>query len=223
MADKPKYLLGKGELLAKEIAPPGKPQKKAHPYSYAEVRERLTPRLSLVSRRVAELPQEACPDDQSVAAVVLHPAYLAKSFFPERLFATMGFESLGSKPVHIKPSKGAKTKDVDGKKIEIESPTVEIFVAGRRHSFQRWADVTQANDPRFGRVDVLEEEMIRIEDVRVITSKERLKPLVSTTDFPLMEVVLHSGADFVLRGFRDYLKTFDIAVDLDRRIEAQNL
>lgn len=223
MADKPKYLLGKGELLAKEIAPPRKPQKKVDPYSYAEVRERLTPRLTLVSKRVAELPPEACPDDQSVAAVVLHPAYLAKSFFPERLFATMGLESLGSKPINVKPSKGAKTKEVHGKKIEIESPTVEIFVSGRRKFFQRWAEVTEESDPRFNGIDVLKEEMIRIEDVRVLTAKERLKPLVSATDFPLMEVVLHSGADFVLRGFRDYLKTLDIDVDLDRRIEAQNL
>jgi hypothetical protein len=222
MATRPRYLLGKGELLATEVPGPKKPQTKAHPYTFSEARERLGPRLETVSTGLAALPREACPGDQSVAAVVLHPSYLAKSYFPERLFAAVGLEALGSKPVQVKPTKGAKTKEVHGKKVEIESPTVEIFVAGKRRSFEQWAQVT-GQAARVVTPEVFQEELIRIEDVRVVPPQERLKPLISKTDNPLMEIVLHSGEDFVLQGFEAYLRTLDIGVDLDRRIDAQNL
>jgi hypothetical protein len=40
---------------------------------------------------------------------------------------------------------------------------------------------------------------------------------------PLLEVVLHRSDAFVLEGFRDYLKGLGVKVDLDRRIQVQNL
>src|SRR5437868_9804888 len=123
MADQPKYLLGNGELLASEIAAPKKPQTKVHPYTYAEARERLAPRLTLAARNIAKLPAEACPNDRSVAAIVLHPKYIAKSFFPERLLSAIGLESVGSKPVLLKPQKGGTKKKVEGKAVEIDSPS----------------------------------------------------------------------------------------------------
>jgi hypothetical protein len=43
----------------------------------------------------------------------------------------------------------------------------------------------------------------------------------SETDNPLLEVVLHSGEDYVLEGFRDYLLNLDVPLNLDRRIRVQ--
>jgi hypothetical protein len=224
MAEQPKYLLGNGELLASEIAAPKKPQEKKHPYTYAEARERLAPRLSLAARSIARLPAAACPNDRSVAAVVLHPKYIAKSFFPERLFSAIGLESVGSKPVLLKPTRGATTKKVEGKAVEVESPSTQLFVAGRRRAFARWAEALESAEPaQLQLAEIFHDELIRFEDVRFITPEERLKPLTSKNDNPLMEVVLHSADDEVLEGFETYLATFDVRVDLGRRIEVQNL
>lgn len=223
MAERPKYLLGNGELLATEIEPPKKPQNKAHPYTYEQARELLTPRLKATVRSIDRLPREACPNDRSVAAVVLHPKYLAKSYFPERLFSAIGLEPVGSKPIYIKPHRGAAKKKVEGKQIEVESPTTQLFVAGRRRAFTRWAEMVETDEgPRHG-MEVLADELIRLEDIRFITPEERLRPLHSKTDNPLMEVVLHTVEDEVLEGFESYLKTLDVKVNLARRIEVQNL
>ena len=221
MADEPKYLLGNGELLATEIDPPKKPQNKAHPYSYAEAREILTPRLRATARSIGRLPPEACPNDRSVAAVVLHPKYIAKSYFPERLFSTIGLKPVGSKPIYVKPSKGAVKKKVEGKQVEVESASTQLFVAGKRGSFTRWAEMLEADEGPRNRMEVFHDELIRLEDVRFITPEERLRPVISKTDNPLMEVVLHSAEDEILEGFEAYLKTLDLNVNLKRRIEVQ--
>src|SRR5690349_18093802 len=210
MPEGPRYLLGNGELLASLIEAPKKPQHKAHPYSYAEAKVRLTPLLKTAVRSITRLPEEACPNDRSVAAIVLHPKYLAKSFFPDRLFSAIGLEPVGSKPVLVKPTKGASRKKVEGRETEVESPSTQLFVAGRRKAFTRWAEALEEEPRQRELVEIFHEELIRFEDIRFITPEERLKPLRSKTDNPLMEVVLHSTDDEVLEGFEKYLLTFDV-------------
>jgi len=215
------YLLGFGERLTEKIGPPKRVPSKKDLYSFGEARERLAPRIQRAVADIAKLPAAACPHDESVAAITLHPSYLAKSFFPTGLLRTVGLEPVGSRPRQVVPEKGAKIpkKKDDQPQKPIASPTADVFVSGSRRAFQRWAD-------SFARWTVEldgAEEIIRIEDVRSLSPGEKIRPMRSTTDNPLLEVVLHSGQDYILDGFREYLSGLDIAVDLDRRIQVQGL
>jgi len=67
------------------------------------------------------------------------------------------------------------------------------------------------------------DELIRIESIRSIAPAEKIRPMRSGTDNPLLEIVLHSGDDYVLEAFREYLRELDVAVNLDRRIQVQSL
>jgi hypothetical protein len=215
------YLLGFGERLTEKIDPPKKPASKKHAYSFGEARDRLAPRIQRAVADIDQLPAAACPHNESVAAITLHPSYLAKTFFPSGLLRTVGLEPVGSRPRQVIPEKGAKLekKKDDKPQKPVSSPTADLFVSGSRRAFQRWA-------ASFGRwTEDLDgaEEIIRIEDVRSLSPAEKIRPMRSKTDNPLLEVVLHSGADYILDGFREYLRGLDIAVDLDRRIQVQGL
>ena len=80
------FLLGKGERLVEDVAVARGGAPKSHPYTFSEARDRIAPMLARVVRGIDQLPDEACPNDVAVAAVTLNPEYIAKSYFPEKLF-----------------------------------------------------------------------------------------------------------------------------------------
>ena len=221
MAETRNYLLGFGERLTERIAPVKRPVSKADPYQFTEARDRLAPRISMVVREIDSLPGLACPQDECVAAVTLHPAYIAKSFFPLGLFRAVGLEPVGSRPRQIVPDKGAKKPTTEQKKegVQPTSPTADIFVAGKRQAFRRWSQNVKSWQPTREGAD----ELIRVEDVRFVAAAERIKPMRSDADAPLLEVVLHRSDEHVLEGFRDYMKSLDVVVKLDDRIEVQGM
>jgi Subtilase family len=221
MAETRNYLLGFGERLTEKIAPVKRPVTKADPYQFTEARDRLAPRISMVVREIDSLPGLACPQDECVAAVTLHPAYIAKSFFPLGLFRAVGLEPVGSRPRQIVPEKGAKKPTAAQKKEGLQplSATADLFVVGKRQAFRRWSQSVKSWQPTREGAD----ELIRVEDVRFVAPAERIKPMRSDTDAPLLEVVLHRSDEHVLEGFRDYMKSLDVPVKLDERIEVQGL
>jgi hypothetical protein len=221
MAEIRNYLLGFGERLTERIDPVKRPMKKADAYKFDEARDRLVPKIRTVVRELDMLPALACPHDECVAAVTLHPAYIAKSFFPAGLFRAVGLEPVGSKPRQIVPDKGAKKPTPEQKKegFQPPSPTADLFVVGKRQAFRRWSQtVGNWQETREGAA-----ELVRVEDVRFVDPDERIKPMRSKSDAPLLEVVLHRSDDHVLEGFRDYMKSLDVPVRLDDRIEVQGL
>ena len=221
MVETRNYLLGFGERLTEKIDPIKRPMTKVDPYQFTEARDRLAPRIEIVVRQMDNLPGLACPHDECVAAVTLHPAYIAKSFFPLGLLRSVGLEPVGSKPRQVVPEKGAKKPTAAEKKegIQPTSTTADLFVAGKRQAFRNWAQGVGAWVPsREGAP-----ELVRVENVSFVAPQERIKPMRSRTAAPLLEVVLHRSHPHVLEGFRDYMKSLDVAVRLDDRIEVQGL
>ena len=99
-----RYLIGRAELLTYPIeAPKKKPGSKAHPYTFSDARQVLLPAIESANTVFQTLPAKACVDDLAVASLVLHPAYLAKSFFPKLLLDQVGLSSVGSRTRRIKP------------------------------------------------------------------------------------------------------------------------
>ncbi|WP_263386010.1 S8 family peptidase [Granulicella arctica] len=225
MAEIKNYLLGYGERLTERLDPPKTRPNKKDPYSFTEAKVRLAPRLSTLTEEVDALPDAACPHDEAVGVITLHPAYLAKSYFPNGLFQAVGLEPIGSRTQHIVPDKGGKARkqsSLEGK-LAIPgpppTPTAEIFVAGQRAQFRSWAaTVSGWSESRAGAV-----ELVRLENVYLAPPVSRLQPVRKGKDAPLLEVVLHGSSDYVIEGFRTYMRTLDIRLDLDRRFQVDGL
>lgn len=129
-----RYLIGRGELLTYRIEAPKKaPNDKVHPYTLAEAKEIIIPEIELASAEFDRLPASACADDIAVASVVLHPAYIAKSYFPKHLLDQAGLASVGSRTRRIRPRRVTRAKAPE------EADTTELFVAGSRKSLRDFA------------------------------------------------------------------------------------
>jgi hypothetical protein len=211
MADRVNFLIGYGERLAAEIAPPLAGAPKRHPYTLSEARERLTPMLTETVNELEELPDEVCPADHTVALVTLHPTYLAKSYYPANLLRAFQLETIGSQSREVSPTKWTKAKPPD------TAVTSELFVAGLRKDFRRLANGVKSLNERTPGAD----DLIKIEEVRAPVPEEKLKPFRSDAKEPLLEVVLHAQPirqdAYIIEGFEAYLSTFGVDVDLDRR------
>lgn len=211
MAERTNFIIGYGERLASDLAAPVAGGPKAHPYTFAEARRRLAPKMKVAAEQIAALPKEVCPKDETVALVTLHPTYLAKSYYPAELLKAYALETVGSRPRAVSPDKWAR------KKPPQSAVTSELFVAGTRSHFRQLAaDIGQIRENASTAND-----LIKIEDFRTQPPEEKLKPLRSDSREPLLEVVLHAQPvvedAFILDGFEAYLKTLDVRLDLDKR------
>jgi hypothetical protein len=211
MAERGNFLIGYGERLASDIAAPLGGAPKQHPYTFAESRRRLTPKVKAAVRELEGLPRELCPGNQTVALVTLHPTYLAKSYYPAELLRAYGLETIGSRAREVAPEKWTK------KKPPASAVTSELFVAGTRPRFQHLADeIGSLREASAGAGD-----LIKIEDFRMQPTAEKLRPFRSDDDEPLMEVVLHAQPvaedAFILSGFEDYLDSLHVNADLAKR------
>ena len=218
------YLLGYGERLTERLEPPKRRLAKKDWYSFSEAKARLAPRISALAEDVEALPTAACPHDETVAVITMHPAYLAKSYFPAGLLHTLGLDAVGSRSRRVVPDKGPRPRrkmpDWENRKpTPLEQPTTEIFVGGPRTKFRRWA--TSLNNWTESWEGA--EELIRVENVYVAPAEDRLQPIRSTKDAPLLEVVLHAPEAYVIEGFRDYMGNLDVPIDLDRRFHIDGL
>lgn len=211
MAKPSNYLIGYGERLASDMAAPLGGAPKKHPYTFSEAHKRLAPKIHEAFEELSELPDELCPQDQTVALVTLHPAYIAKSYYPAELLRNYRLETIGSRSRTVSPQKWARKKPLES------AVTSELFVAGTRAHFR---DFVSGVD-RMRSTAPAADDLIKIEDFRVQPAQEKLKPFRSKEKEPLLEVVLHAQPGrqdaFILDGFEAYLRTLDIRPDLDKR------
>jgi hypothetical protein len=211
MAERTNFLIGYGERLASDMPSPAGGAPKRHPYTFGEARKRLSPKVKSAAKDLAALPDDACPGDQSVALVTLHPTYLAKTYYPADLLRAYGLDTVGSRAREVSPEKWTK------KRPPASAVTSELFVAGPRRRFGQLAfDIDRLREANPGAAD-----LIKIEDFRVQPVVEKLKPFQTDDDEPLLEVVLHAQPvaedAFILEGFEAYVQSLDLSLDLDKR------
>lgn len=220
MASDVRFLLGFGERLTESIAAPQTPHDKRDPYKLDEAQIRLSPMVKAASDALDELPSDACPRDESVAIVTLHPEYLAKSYFPDQLLREAGLRTVGSRPRAVKPEKWTKKKPPE------TAPSTDLFVAGPRSSFRHWATTISGWDESKPAL----RDLPKVEQVRAEVASDRLRSLPGDTAEYMMEVVLHASRnrydDFILEAFESYAKRLgieDVESQLDRRLYAGGL
>ena len=213
------YILGYGERLTEPIPSPRIKPTKKHPYTFDEAIERLAPQLESVTNQLYELPQLTCPNDESVAIMTLHPAYIAKSYFPGYLFKKFGLRSVGSRPKIITPQKHNK------KGKPQPSPTIDLFVAGKRSDFLNFSE----NLFEIRKDNNLSNQIIRFENIRCFAPGERIINIEDSQqdESILIETVLHLNElgqqRFILAGYNDYLESLGVQLDVHRRFEARGL
>ena len=204
MPERPNYLLGFGERLTVpiEIRRGGAPKKA--PYSFRQARSRLAPMLTSTALELQRLPENACPENEAVACLTLHPEYFAKSHFPGKFLGSAQLRSIGSRPQRIRPEKRSR-----GRK-PAEAPTTQLFVAGKRSSFHRIAE----DAPEWNPDSPVSEQLPAIERVSALTAEERIRPLPGGDEPLALEVVLHASEEpddrFILAGFKEYLEELDL-------------
>ena len=211
-----RYLIGRAELLTYPIEAPKKGGNKDHPYTLSEAKRIIVPEIEAANSIFQALSPKACADDLVVARLVLHPAYLAKSYFPKLLLNQVGLASVGSRTRRIQPRRQIQ------KKAPSEVETTELFVAGTRAAL--------GNFPAFARnlserIPVAE-QFARIETFAAMTPTDRLH-LEGINVSHVFEVGLHlppeGEASDVRVLFADYAKDCGFSVNGEFEFEAGRL
>lgn len=173
------YLIGRGELLTEPVERPLIRPTKSHPYTPKEAQDRLAPQLV---RAVAAMENQdtVAPDGVHVARFALHPAYIAKSYFPAQLLRRTGLEAVGSRDRPIRPEKHT-TQDWE----ERDFTTSEIFVAGTHASFKKLSAVLSSSSE----VPQSLEEIREIEEISTFEAPDKVRD--GDTRHGAYELVLH--------------------------------
>lgn len=175
-----RFIIGKGELLTYNIDPPPMRADKAHPYTLEQAQQILIPQIEATAAELGRLPGDACPLDIAVAKLLLHPAYVSKSYFPRAILREAGLVSVGSRTVRIKP------RDDKRKTAPEQSDTTEIFVAGSRSAFARFPALARQLDPFTAAGD----QFRQIEAFHSMLPSDRVK-LFGQDDAKVFEAGLH--------------------------------
>lgn len=188
------YLIGRGELLTEAVGRPQIKPTKAHPYTVREAQDRLAPQLAQAVGAMHDSDSVA-PDNVYVARFALHPAYIAKSYYPAQLLRQTGLEAVGSRdrPIQI----GSHTiKEWE----KHEFTTSEIFVAGTRESFERLSDLLASD----AELPSTLEEIREIEEIATFDAAQKLRPGTSSRNayelvlhLPSTRLAPHNRADFL--------------------------
>jgi len=210
MPGQPNFLLGYGERLTTPIEPVRGGEERTPPYSFDEAQNRVLPMLAGTVHDLDALPDSACPNDEAVAVVTLHPQYYAKSYQPDALIRAVGARPIGSRPQEIKPQSWTKKSE------PALSPTTDLFVAAPRTSFREWADSL----PSWTQGTAGSSDLFKVEELRAMASADRLQPISKKAKEPLLEIVLHASgmrrSHYIVEAFTAYVSQFDLTPDLDR-------
>lgn len=216
----PNFLIGHGEALTETIAGPSRNIDKAEVYSLRQAQTRLADEIDGLAASVAELPQEACPEDIAVAKFTLNPAYIARSYFPKHLFGSLGMVSVGSRAVRLVPDAWKRTGEPR------ETSTTEIFVAAKRHTLtnlKAWSTtLTEGSDEAL--------DFAHLEHVAPFLATERIRgvaPNARPEAHRFYEVGLHlipnDSTQLIEKSFKDFADQLKVKVIDDLSFSASNL
>ncbi len=211
------FLLGKGERLTEdiEIRSGGGPKKQ--PYTFGEAHKRLMPMLGQAVSDINDLPADACPQDQAILSLTLHPEYVAKSYFPSKLLNEIGMTVAGSRPRKLTPVK------LSGKRRSHEIATTELFTLASRSAIRTWSN----NFPNWNEFHRSAKDLIAIEAITTPKPIEKIKVALSDSEVRSLEVVLYASEiqarNRILKEFASFLEFRGIPNEFGRRFFAKGL
>lgn len=174
------FLIGRGEVLAHQVPPPQRNPSRASVYTLTEARAVLLPQIQQAIASFDDAPAGALPEDVAVAKVVMNPAYISKSAFPQDLLKEVGLEAVGSRTISVTPRKWTRKGPPE------EVPTTQLFVAGRRKQFRSLPSFIESVDS----TDRAAEDFTHVEAVSAVLSTDKVKGY-ATGKSPTYEVGVH--------------------------------
>lgn len=178
------FIIGYGETLTKDVNIKSGSGPKAHPYSFAEARQKLVSDLSRIVNEIDSKPKQQCANGEIVIKFIQHPSYLAKSYYPTQLFKKFGIKDVGSKSVKIKPRKWAIKKHPE------EGLASCVFVSGNKAKFEAMLNSVEHDDlPK-----ETQKLIMSLEQVVPFTAVEKIKAVDESSEELKLEVVLHAEA-----------------------------
>ncbi|MEN6439295.1 MAG: hypothetical protein ABFD97_12035, partial [Syntrophobacter sp.] len=97
MAEERYPILGKGEILAQSIVTPKRKNSKKTLRTFHSARERLLPQFEALLKNLSTV-DKSMRLRRVFFQVALDCTYLAKSYFPESLVKSCGWDMVGSRP-----------------------------------------------------------------------------------------------------------------------------
>lgn len=215
MADEPKFLLGRGETLQRDSRYRGGPNDSKPPYEWHDQAPRINRMLADQTAYFDSLPDDACPDDNVVSKITLHPQYYSRSQFPTDLLREADLRLVGSMPAQVKPAEGR------GSKSESGIPSTVLFVAGRRSAFRQLTKVAKTT----AELSALANDLLKVEKVGPMTAADRIKGHIGPKK-ELLEVVLHHDAELDLgweEDFFDFAKSKGVQLKTNQNYQSRGL
>jgi hypothetical protein len=209
------FLLGNGERLTSRVTVPTGGGDKNPPYTFEGARKRIANMLQSATTEFDALPRDSTPDDQVVAIMTLHPRYLSKSDFPSELLSAVGLRTIGSRSRVVAPERwGIERHPKD-------ALTEELFVAGKKETFKRWAaGLSNWNIQTRGAG-----QLSQVEDLNAFAAQDKLRGMPAESDSSgVLEVVIHnSGSRSVIDAFLEYARNHGARPIADRQRHVRGL
>jgi hypothetical protein len=190
------FLLGSGDRLTEPVRIRAGGGIKNPPYDFGTARHRVKDMLQRANEMFSQLPAQACPRDQAVAKLTLHPRYISKSDFPKQLLDSVGLRSVGSRPQVVKPERWGIEQHAE------MALTEELFVAGSRQAFQNWGRSIERWTDR----DPGNTQIAQIERLEPYSANDKLRSIPDRSAESMFEIVLHNAGvpDYMLAAFAQY-------------------
>ncbi|HAA44143.1 S8 family peptidase [Vreelandella sedimenti] len=180
MAEKQRFLFGRGEKLADKVKYRSGFGESEPVYDLAFQKRRFQEHLSNISDQLEQIPDEKLANGNAVIGITLHPKYLSRSAFPSLLLNELGLRLLGSRSTKIKPAKGKGSDETDG------ALSTFLFVSAKRKTIQSLGDkISQITESS----DILE-DFLKLENATLPGRNEKMAGEFSSAPEPV-EVVLH--------------------------------
>lgn len=193
-------ILSNGEAYivpVKRKQPP--PGDKLYPYDFAKAKERIGPKIQSALASASQLPPKATPDGKIVTSLTLHPSFLAKSYYPEKLLKHYSLQNIGSKEVFIEPEEKATKEQEKGK----QSSSL-YFISGKKEHFLKLLNDIQSETIDSDSMS----DFIKIEDFEIAAEDEKINTIESTNEVDsCYEIVLHASEyeTDIIHSFYSYL------------------
>jgi hypothetical protein len=216
MLNNKNMLLGYGETLTQpvNINQNGGPKNK--PYTYDENKPVILEKLQDLILNINTISPDALPDGKAVAKFVLHPTFLAKSYFPINLLNHFSLESIGSKSIRIKPRKDNKKKGRKNFYI-----TICIYVSGKRENFELFIEALKKDT--FKNINKLKNDFITLEDISILEMSDKIKSI--DDDIDKVEVTLHTPQNSlsIEKKFENFALKNGVRIDENKCIRVKGL
>ncbi|GAB7197775.1 S8 family peptidase [Dickeya oryzae] len=210
-------LLGYGETLTDEVIlnKGGGPKNK--PYTYEENKPVIMGEIKHLIGMIDKIPDAAKPNGEAVAKITLHPAFLAKSYFPDNIFKKFKLRSIGSKSINIKPRKTVGSRGAD----KTEYATACIYVAGRKNDFVKLYTAME-ND----KLKVSEKnDIITFESISLFEPKDKIKNIEKSNKERKIEIAIHTPDEdnLILNSFIAYATECGAIIERNKVIVLKGL